>query len=74
MKWLLAKKGNQVNVYPEKDILPHEVNLNCPCHKTIIHMMGGDSIKLAMAPEVFIAVGEIEMVLHYCYTDGITDN
>lgn len=74
MKWLITKSYNQVNVYPDKDILPHRHNIDCPCKAIIIHMRHGDSMEFDATGETFVADGNVELVLHHYYVEGLTDN
>ncbi len=66
MKWLLTGVRNEVHVYPEKDILPHTMSINCPCRAALIYMQKGDIMLLELEDvnEKFVANDHLTMSLH----------
>ncbi len=71
MRWFIAKLGDRINILPEKDILPHIQNENCPCRTTIVHMNKGDMTKIDLLEDydtmyTLEADEDTIVIFHFC--------
>lgn len=75
MKWLLTRINEEVNIYPNKDILPHQLDPNCPCTPRIIYLHDKDVVELELDDfiEPIVAEGETTIIMHTFSIEKLKD-